>query len=54
VRGTIGSGGMTLKLNTVNGSVMIRRGDGRTVVAPPRPLRPAGPRRTPAAEPPQR
>lgn len=29
VRGTIGSGGMTLKLNTVNGSVLIRRpGDG--------------------------
>ncbi len=25
VRGTIGSGGMTLKLNTVNGSVLIRR-----------------------------
>ena len=36
VRGTIGSGGMTLRLNTVNGSVMIRRADGRTVVAPVR------------------
>jgi DUF4097 and DUF4098 domain-containing protein YvlB len=32
VRGTIGSGGMTLKLNTVNGSVIIRRpGDGHAV-----------------------
>jgi hypothetical protein len=30
VRGTIGSGGMTLKLHTVNGSVTIRRADGRT------------------------
>ena len=30
VRGTIGTGGMTLKLNTVNGSVMIRRPDGNT------------------------
>jgi len=37
VRGTIGSGGMTLKLNTVNGSVTIRRPDGRTPVAPPAP-----------------
>jgi hypothetical protein len=54
VRGTIGSGGMTLKLSTVNGSVMIRRGDARTVVAPPRPLRPAAPRRTPAPDPPRR
>ena len=35
VRGTIGTGGMTLKLNTVNGSVMIRRSDGRTVIVPP-------------------
>lgn len=35
VRGTIGSGGMTLKLNTVNGSVMIRRPDGRAVPAHP-------------------
>lgn len=36
VRGTIGSGGMTLKLSTVNGSVTIRRADGRTS---PRPTR---------------
>jgi hypothetical protein len=43
VRGTIGSGGMTLRLNTVNGSVLIRRGDGRTVVLPP--VRADGPRR---------
>ena len=34
LRGTIGSGGMTLKLNTVNGSVMIRRPDGHTPFAP--------------------
>jgi hypothetical protein len=35
LRGTIGAGGMTLKLNTINGSVTIRRSDGRTVVVPP-------------------
>jgi len=42
VRGTIGTGGMTLKLNTVNGSVMIRRPDGNTptpAVAPVAPRR---------------
>jgi len=43
VRGTIGSGGMTLRLNTVNGSVVIRRGDGRPVIVAP--VRPEGPRR---------
>jgi hypothetical protein len=45
VRGTIGSGGMTLRLNTVNGSVMIRRADGRTVVVPARVKGPAPPPR---------
>ena len=35
VRGTIGSGGMTLTLSTFNGSVLIRRADGRTVVGSP-------------------
>ena len=45
VRGTIGSGGMTLRLNTVNGSVMIRRADGRTVVVPVRVKGPVPPRR---------
>ena len=41
VRGTIGTGGMTLKLNTVNGSVTIRRSDGPAapVVAPTGPRR---------------
>jgi len=50
VRGTIGSGGMTLKLNTVNGSVTIRRADGRpAVVAPVAPPPPTEPRRPRAA-----
>lgn len=35
VRGTIGSGGMTLRLKTVNGSVNIRRTDGLAPVAVP-------------------
>jgi hypothetical protein len=48
VRGTIGSGGMTLKLNTVNGSVAIRRAASAAPVAPraaraARPARPARP-----------
>jgi hypothetical protein len=37
MRGTIGSGGMTLKLNTVNGSVTIRRADGRSADVTPEP-----------------
>ena len=45
VRGTIGTGGMTLKLNTVNGSVTIRRAEGRTTVTAPVPPPPSGPRR---------
>lgn len=45
VRGTIGSGGMTLRLNTVNGSVMIRRADGRAVVVPVRVKGPVPPPR---------
>lgn len=40
VRGTIGTGGMTLKLNTVNGSVMIRRPDGRTPAPAAAPVAP--------------
>jgi hypothetical protein len=43
VRGTIGTGGLTLRLKTWNGSVTIRRPDGRTVTVPPD--RPVGPRR---------
>ena len=43
VRGTIGSGGMTLRLSTINGSVMIRRPDGRPVVAPEAPIPPRAP-----------
>ena len=42
VRGTIGAGGMTLQLNTVNGSITIRRSDGRTA-----PVAPVVPRRVP-------
>jgi hypothetical protein len=43
VRGTIGTGGLTLKLNTVNGSVMIRRPDANT----PKPaVAPVAPRRS--------
>ena len=40
VRGTIGTGGMTLKLNTVNGSVMIRRPDGGTPAPAAAPVAP--------------
>ena len=43
VRGTIGSGGMTLKLNTVNGSVTIRRADAAAPAAPRRPAPPPRP-----------
>ena len=44
LRGTIGSGGITLKLNTINGSVTIRRADGHTVIVPPvHPAHPAPP-----------
>jgi ribosomal protein S28E/S33 len=44
MRGTIGSGGMTLKLNTVNGSVTIRRADGRSAdVTPEAPVAPRAP-----------
>ena len=53
MRGTIGSGGMTLKLSTVNGSVTIRRADGRsadvTPEAPVPPRAPHAPRARPAA-----
>jgi putative adhesin len=41
VRGTIGSGGMTLRLRTVYGSVTIRRADGRSAdVTPEAPVAP--------------
>ncbi len=50
VRGTIGSGGMMLKLNTVNGSVTIRRADGRAS-GPPRTRRETRVNVTPAPDP---
>jgi len=43
LHGTIGRGGMTLKLSTINGSVMIRQPDGHTPFAP---AAPEGQRRT--------
>jgi hypothetical protein len=48
LRGTIGRGGMTLKLNTVNGSVTIRRSDGRAPVHAEHPRAPRAPRARPA------
>lgn len=54
VRGTIGSGGMTLKLNTVNGSVMIRRLNGTTPTPAVAPVPPARSRRVRRETPPPR
>jgi hypothetical protein len=52
LRGTIGSGGMTLKLNTVNGSVMLRRSDEHPAapIAPRRATRATRVRVTPAPD----